>query len=92
LLRLWRTSRLSVIDSLQTAAKALANAHPFDDASLASGVQLDSFKSGMSESQVVEILGPPTSVDSSIDKRTHDGPDRFKARSPLRSPFSAGPE
>ena len=27
-------------------------------------------KSGMSESQVVGILGPPTSVDSSIDKRT----------------------
>lgn len=27
-------------------------------------------KSGMSESEVVGILGPPTSVDSSIDKRT----------------------
>jgi hypothetical protein len=27
-------------------------------------------KSGMSEAQVVEILGPPTSVDSSIDQRT----------------------
>jgi outer membrane protein assembly factor BamE (lipoprotein component of BamABCDE complex) len=26
-------------------------------------------KKGMSEAQVVEILGPPTSVDSSIDKR-----------------------
>jgi len=27
-------------------------------------------KKGMSEAQVVEILGPPTSVDSSIDVRT----------------------
>ncbi len=30
----------------------------------------DQIKSGMSESQVVAILGPPTSVDSSIDQRT----------------------
>jgi hypothetical protein len=27
-------------------------------------------KTGMSEAQVVEILGPPTNVDSSIDRRT----------------------
>jgi hypothetical protein len=58
------------VKALQTAAKPLPT--PIPSATppwhLASNWIL--IKSGMSESQVVEILGPPTSVDSSIDRRT----------------------
>ena len=41
-------------------------------------------KTGMSEAQVVGILGPPTSVDSSIDKRTLLYTPDMKSTSPLK--------
>jgi len=58
------------VKALQTAAKPLPTPIPSTTPPWSRASNWTLIKSGMSEPQVVEILGPPTSVDSSIDRRT----------------------
>jgi hypothetical protein len=58
------------VKALQTAAAPLPQRIPAETPPWHRASNWILIKAGMSESQVVEILGPPTSVDSSIDRRT----------------------
>jgi hypothetical protein len=58
------------LKALQTAAKPLPTPIPSVTPPWHRASNWILIKSGMSEPQVVEILGTPTSVDSSIDRRT----------------------
>jgi hypothetical protein len=57
------------VKSLQLAAAPLPAPIPSETPAWHRPSNWTQIKKGMSEAQVVEILGPPTSVDSSIDKR-----------------------
>jgi hypothetical protein len=57
------------VKSLQSAAAPMPAPIPSETPAWHRASNWTQIKSGMSESQVVGILGPPTSVDSSIDKR-----------------------
>ena len=58
------------VKALQTAAAPLPTRIPSETPLWHRASNWTLIKSGMSEPQVVGILGPPTSVDSSIDRRT----------------------
>jgi hypothetical protein len=57
------------VKSLQSAAAPMPTPIPSETPPWHRASNWTLVKSGMSESQVVGILGPPTSADSSIDKR-----------------------
>jgi hypothetical protein len=58
------------VKALQAAATPLPARIPAETPPWYRASNWTQIKTGMSEAQVVAILGPPTSVDSSIDKRT----------------------
>jgi Tfp pilus assembly protein FimV len=59
------------VKALQTAAAPPMPARiPIETPAWYHAANWTQIKTGMSEAQVTSILGPPTSVDSSIDKRT----------------------
>jgi hypothetical protein len=58
------------VKALQAAVKPLPTPIPSPTPPWHRASNWTLIKSGMSESQVIEILGPPTSVDASIDRRT----------------------
>jgi hypothetical protein len=57
------------VKALQSAATPMPTPIPSETPPWHRASNWTLIKSGMSESQVVGILGPPTSVDASIDKR-----------------------
>jgi hypothetical protein len=57
------------VKALQSAAAPMPTPIPSETPLWHKASNWTLIKTGMSEAQVVEMLGPPTSVDSSIDKR-----------------------
>lgn len=69
---------------LQSAANPMPAPIPAETPAWYRPANWNLIKTGMSEAQVVAILGTPTSVDSSIDKRTLLYTPDMKSTSPLK--------